>query len=103
MEGDLYDEFGNYIGPELESDESEEEEGDREEDEEQGNEDIGLPEVREGGREWVIIIKHYYRMMKVRMTWRLVQWRWSLQRRRLWYCMKTRNTTQQQKKFMDLK
>ena len=25
MDGDLYDEFGNYIGPELESDESEEE------------------------------------------------------------------------------
>lgn len=30
MDGDLYDEFGNYIGPELESDESEEEEGERE-------------------------------------------------------------------------
>ena len=27
MEGDLYDEFGNYIGPELESDESDEEAG----------------------------------------------------------------------------
>ena len=26
MDGDLYDEFGNYIGPELESDESEGEE-----------------------------------------------------------------------------
>ena len=26
MDGDLYDEFGNYIGPELESDESEPEE-----------------------------------------------------------------------------
>lgn len=25
MEAELYDEFGNYIGPELESDESEEE------------------------------------------------------------------------------
>ena len=25
MDGDLYDEFGNYIGPELDSDESEEE------------------------------------------------------------------------------
>ena len=25
MDGDLYDEFGNYIGPELESDESEDE------------------------------------------------------------------------------
>lgn len=27
MEGELYDEFGNYIGPELESDESDEETG----------------------------------------------------------------------------
>ena len=27
MEGELYDEFGNYIGPELESDESDEEAG----------------------------------------------------------------------------
>lgn len=26
MDGDLYDEFGNYIGPEIESDESEAEE-----------------------------------------------------------------------------
>lgn len=25
MDGDLYDEFGNYIGPELESDESSDE------------------------------------------------------------------------------
>ena len=32
MDGDLYDEFGNYIGPELDSDESGEE--DAEEDEE---------------------------------------------------------------------
>ena len=28
--GDMYDEFGNYIGPELESDESEKEEEDEE-------------------------------------------------------------------------
>ena len=54
MEGDLYDEFGNYIGPELESDESEEEEEEREEDDEQTNEDITLPEVREGERGVVI-------------------------------------------------
>lgn len=28
MDADLYDEFGNYIGPDLESDEDEEEEDD---------------------------------------------------------------------------
>ena len=32
MDGDLYDEFGNYIGPELESDESEDEEAREEQD-----------------------------------------------------------------------
>ena len=31
MDGDLYDEFGNYIGPELDSDESEDEENTEEE------------------------------------------------------------------------
>lgn len=43
MDGDLYDEFGNYIGPELESDESEADE-DRDSDQEfegqQGDEDV---------------------------------------------------------------
>ena len=29
----MYDEFGNYIGPEIESDESEKEEGEEEEEE----------------------------------------------------------------------
>jgi len=33
MDADLYDEFGNYIGPELESDEDENDELDREDDE----------------------------------------------------------------------
>lgn len=33
MEADLYDEFGNYIGPELDSDEESEEEGDADEEE----------------------------------------------------------------------
>jgi len=31
MDGDLYDEFGNYIGPDLDSDEEEEEERQEEE------------------------------------------------------------------------
>lgn len=33
MEADLYDEFGNYIGPELDSDEESEEEDDADEEE----------------------------------------------------------------------
>ena len=33
MEADLYDEFGNYIGPELDSDEESEEEEDADEEE----------------------------------------------------------------------
>lgn len=54
MDGDLYDEFGNYIGPDLESDESEGEQeqegygGEREEDEEVRRSDK-WPR-REGGR-----------------------------------------------------
>lgn len=49
MDGDLYDEFGNYIGPDLESDEEEENAyssmpqsryaGDEDEDEEQDEDD----------------------------------------------------------------
>lgn len=48
MEGDMYDEFGNYIGPELESDESEEE--NEEEEQEEGHVADDLPEVRTRGR-----------------------------------------------------
>ena len=43
MDGDLYDEFGNYIGPELESDESEPEEerdSDQEYEGQQGDKDV---------------------------------------------------------------
>ena len=36
MDVELYDEFGNYIGPELESDEDEEEDDDRDDDDERG-------------------------------------------------------------------
>ncbi len=44
MDGDLYDEFGNYIGPELESDDSEGEGGDGDK-----SPDMGEEEVRCGG------------------------------------------------------
>ena len=36
MDVELYDEFGNYIGPELESDEDEEDDDDRDDDDERG-------------------------------------------------------------------
>lgn len=36
MDADLYDEFGNYIGPELESDEESEDEDDEREEEPEG-------------------------------------------------------------------
>lgn len=55
MDGDLYDEFGNYIGPDLESDESEGEQeqegygGEREEDEEVRRSDKWPGRGREGG------------------------------------------------------
>ncbi len=40
MDGDLYDEFGNYIGPELESDDSEAEGGDEGRGLDQGDEEV---------------------------------------------------------------
>ena len=40
MDADLYDEFGNYIGPELDSDDDEEEEQELQEDEEQQDYDV---------------------------------------------------------------
>ena len=40
MDPDLYDEFGNYVGPELESeDDSESEDEQREEEEDRGNDE----------------------------------------------------------------
>lgn len=47
MDGDLYDEFGNYIGPELESDESEDEET-REEQEAASEEDVSKSAIYAG-------------------------------------------------------
>lgn len=37
MDTDMYDEFGNYIGPELDSDDEEEEEEEEEANEDDGN------------------------------------------------------------------
>ena len=48
MDDALYDEFGNYIGPELDSDEQEEEDSEAEE---SGGEDGGAEETEEEARE----------------------------------------------------
>ncbi len=40
MDGDLYDEFGNYIGPELESDDSEGEGRDEDKSPDMGEEEV---------------------------------------------------------------
>lgn len=40
MDADLYDEFGNYIGPELDSEEEDEDIEQQEEDEEQQEYDV---------------------------------------------------------------
>lgn len=47
MDGELYDEFGNYIGPELESDEESENEEIEEEDSDEADSDEDLSD--EGG------------------------------------------------------
>jgi len=68
MDGDLYDEFGNYIGPELESDESEGEEekygAEEEEDElEEDGETMETGDEPEAGQEMAVVLhedKKYY-------------------------------------------
>ena len=57
MDPDLYDEFGNYIGPELESeDESESEEERDEEDQEQKDEGMEQEEEEEGSNTMAIVL-----------------------------------------------
>ncbi|CAI8001672.1 116 kDa U5 small nuclear ribonucleoprotein component, partial [Geodia barretti] len=66
--GDMYDEFGNYIGPDIESDESEkgeEEEEEREEgsDDGEGEEGMEVAERGEEGEEMAVVLhedKKYY-------------------------------------------
>lgn len=45
MDGNLYDEFGNYIGPALDSDEEDDEVNDAEGDAQEGEEDEDMDEV----------------------------------------------------------
>lgn len=40
MDTDLYDEFGNYVGPELDSDDDEEEDQDQQDEDEQQEYDV---------------------------------------------------------------
>lgn len=42
MDADLYDEFGNYVGPELDSDDEEEEEQEQQDEDEQREYDVSL-------------------------------------------------------------
>jgi len=42
MDADLYDEFGNYVGPELDSDDEEEEEQEQQDEDEQREYDVRL-------------------------------------------------------------
>lgn len=49
MDTDLYDEFGNYIGPDIESEESASEEGDDEVDEKAGGDAVMLRDEDAGG------------------------------------------------------
>jgi len=68
MDSDLYDEFGNYIGPELESDdddddESEEDQKDDNEEEREFDEDMENENEEDGGHSMAIVLhedKKYY-------------------------------------------
>ena len=67
MDPDLYDEFGNYVGPELESeDDTESEDEQREEEEDRGNdeaEEMDQDEAEEAGQSMAVVLhedKKYY-------------------------------------------
>ena len=47
MDPDFYDEFGNYIGPELESDEDDDDESEEDANEHQHDQDMDEQKVRE--------------------------------------------------------
>lgn len=61
MEGDLYDEFGNYIGPEIESDDEEEVEDEEDEERDMADEDMNDDDGDEPVNEIVLFEdKKYY-------------------------------------------
>lgn len=89
MDSDLYDEFGNYIGPDLESD-SEEEEFEEPE--------IDVRMKFFSPRVFMFTKKIFFRTMRSKMKpkWKLMR---TKPRRRL-YCTKTNVTTKLHLKFM---
>ena len=56
MDPDLYDEFGNYIGPELESESEDSSEEEREEEEEPKDDGMDQDEEEEGGQSMAIVL-----------------------------------------------
>ena len=56
MDPDLYDEFGNYIGPELESESEDSSEEEREEEEEPKDDGMDQEEEEEGGQSMAIVL-----------------------------------------------
>ena len=58
MDPDLYDEFGNYIGPELESESEDSSEEEREEEEEPKDEGMDQDDENEEGGQSMAIVLH---------------------------------------------
>ncbi|XP_003748347.1 116 kDa U5 small nuclear ribonucleoprotein component [Galendromus occidentalis] len=58
MDGDLYDEFGNYIGPDLDSSEEEEEEQDDEDQDDGDNDEVGKGDVDDEPEESMQVVLH---------------------------------------------
>ena len=56
MDMELYDEFGNYIGPELESESEDSSEEEREEEEEPKDDGMDQDEEEEGGQSMAIVL-----------------------------------------------
>jgi U5 small nuclear ribonucleoprotein component len=56
MDPDLYDEFGNYIGPELESESEDSSEEEREEEDQEQKDEAMEQEDEEGGQSMAIVL-----------------------------------------------
>ena len=95
----MYDEFGNYIGPELESDESEKEE------EEEADEEVSVwcasnRVSANNAAGFPACCREEVKMGKVRREWR---WLRRGMKERKWrsFFMKTRSTTPLRRRCMD--
>ena len=94
MDPDLYDEFGNYIGPELESESEDSSEEEREEEEEPKDDGMDQEEEEEGGQSMAIVLHEvkYFNLSELLSVLHLITCN----------AFRTRSTIQQREKCLVL-